>query len=82
MSCPGRPLRGRRVDDIQRAIVHVLVFAVRLSCVVLSVELVKGTALEIGEQPLAEATRAVALGRREHPVRQQGKSCPWSFGCT
>ena len=47
MSCPGRPLRGCRVGDVQRAVVHVLVVAVRLSCVVLSVELVKRAALEI-----------------------------------
>jgi len=58
---------------VQRAIVHVLVVVVRLSCVVLSVELVKRAALEIRERPLAEATRAVALGRREHPVRRRGR---------
>lgn len=69
MSCPGRPLRGCRVGDVQRAVVHVLVVAVRLSCVVLSVELVKRAALEIRERPF-EPTLAVALVCRERPVNR------------
>ena len=72
MSCAGRPLPGCRVGDVQRAVVHVLVVAVRLSCVVLSVELVKRAALKVGEWPIAEASHAVALGRWEHPRRRQG----------
>ena len=68
-SCPGRPLRGCRVGDVQRAVVHVLVVVVRLSCVVLSVEPVKRAALEIRERPVAEATCSVALSRL-------GTSCP------
>ena len=71
-SCPGRPLRGCRVGDVQRTVVHVLIVVGRQTGVVLRVELVERAALEIRERPL-EATRAVALGRREHPVRRRGR---------
>ena len=61
MSCPGRSLRGCRVGDVQRAVVHVLVVVVRLSCVALSVEPVKRDALKIR----AVRRRSHVLGRAQ-----------------
>ena len=73
MSCPGRSLRGCRVGDVQRAVVHVLVVVVRLSCVVLSVEPVKRDALEIRERSVAEATCSVTLSPWVHHDRRLGR---------
>ena len=73
-SCPRQPLRSCRVEDVQRAIVHVQIVVRRRTGVVrvrvLRVQRIKRAALEIREQSF-KSTRAVALGRQEHPVRQQ-----------
>ena len=75
-SCPGRPLRGCRVGDVQRAVVHVLVVVGRRTGVVrvrvLRVQRIERAALEIRERPF-KPTRAVALGRQEHHVRRRGR---------
>ena len=75
-SCPGRPLRGCRVGDVQRAVVHVLVVVGRRTGVVrvrvLRVQCIEHAALDIRERPF-KPTLAVALGRREHLVRRRGR---------
>ena len=77
-SCPGQPLRGRRVDDVQRAVVTRIdrvVVGRRTGVVrvrVLRVQRIEHAALDIREQPF-KPTLAVALGRREHLVRRRGR---------
>ena len=75
-SCPGRPLRGRRVGDVQRAVVHVLVVVGRRTGVVrvrvLRVQRIEHAALDVRKRPF-KPTLAVALGCQEQPVRRRGR---------